>query len=127
MPEHGFVEVDPAEVLDPLRRTEDLEPTQGLLQHAYVERAATEVVDEHPTTSIKVRFGGVLDRGRLWLRTGRRRTDFRKRDDLVEELTSIRSPVRRMRQHDLVGFGPAAFGGRRDNPGEQLRGQDLRR
>ena len=72
MLEHGLVEVDATEVLDPVGGAEDREARLGLLEHADVERAAAEVVDRDPVARRQPRAGGVLGGGGLGLGAGDR-------------------------------------------------------
>ena len=127
VPEHRLVEVDPAQVLDPLRRAQRPEPGVGLLQHAGVEGAAAQVVDRDLVAGRHPVLRRVLRGGGLGLGTPQHRTDAGHHRDLVQQLQPERPPVRRVGQDHLGRRLAHPLGRRGDHPAQQVRGQRLRR
>ena len=63
MAQHGFVEVDPAEVFDSFGVAEGAEAGAGFFQDAGVEGAAAEVIDRDLVAGVDPGLGGVLGGG----------------------------------------------------------------
>ena len=106
--EHRHVEVDPAQVLDTVRRTEQPEAVPVADHRRRVERAATQVVDGHPSALGRPTPRGVGDRRRLRLGArARTRAYPGDGDRLTQQVTLERPPVRRMSHADV--FRPATL------------------
>src|SRR5262245_12524501 len=104
MTKHGFVEVDPAQALDPVRQTDDLESILGASHHGYVERSATEVVDDYEIAGLDSLLVRIRDRGRDRFtqesNTGKSRALAR----LLQHVKLERAPVRRMCDRHSIGW-----------------------
>ena len=96
--EHGLVEVDAAEALDALGRTEDLEAAARGAQDGGVEGAAAEVVDGDGGAVGDPLVGRVVRGGGLRLGDHRDVVQPGHARDLLEQLPLVRAPVRRVGQ-----------------------------
>ena len=101
--EDGFVDVDPAEVLDAFRCAEDLEAVLGLAQDGGVERAAAEVVDRDRLARLHSLRRRVVDRRRFRLAQDGGLPHLRHADGLTEQVELVGTPVGRMRHGHVVG------------------------
>ena len=129
VPEHRLVEVDPAQVLDPLRRPHQPEARPLAREHRRVERAPAQVVHRDPSALGHPVPRRVRDRRRLRLGAGARLRSAQPGhlDRLAQQVALERPPVRRVGHADVLRRAALAL--RRDphHPGQQPRRQRLRR
>ena len=100
MGEHGLVEIDAAEPLDPLGRPEDLEALGGLSQHGGVEGAAAEIEDADDRAGLDALLRGVVDRCCLGLGERHDVVEVGHADGLRQEVLLVGAPVGRVRDGD---------------------------
>ena len=110
--EHGGVDVDPAQLVDPFGRAEaDGPPVVADPQDRGVERAAAEVVDgDHGSGGRAGDRGVVGGRGVGLGAEVRGAREVRQRGDLAELLDLVGAPVGRIGEGERGG-GPALLGG----------------
>ncbi len=127
MLEDGFIDVDAPQVLDALRRAQDVEPDLGPAHDRRVECPAAEVVDGHRLSGLHLSDGCVVGRRGLRFRDGRGIGDVRQPDGLLEQVELVGAPVGGVAHRDVLGGLPQLFGDPIDHPPQHVRHQGLGR
>ena len=121
----GRVEVDPAESLDALGRTEHLEPVLGLAEDGHVEGAAAEVVHGDDLAGFDPLVRRVVDGGGLGLAERDAGAHFGHTQQLGEQLHLVRTPVGRVGDGQARRLGTLLFDHPVDDPSQQASAQLL--
>jgi hypothetical protein len=117
--EDSVVEVDPAQSLHSFRPPKKLEARLGLAQDRSIERAAAEVVDGHDLSRLESVVLRVADRRGFGFGQELDRPHVRQPDHLIEEVELVRPEIRRVCDHDQLGFAALPLRDRVDDPAQQ--------
>ena len=122
-----LVEIDPAEVVDPLGLTHQVEAGARSPEHARVEGPPAEVVDRDERSDGDVLTVGVGQRGRLQPREVPPDLHLGEADGLGQQVDLVRAPVGGVRDGDPARRGTRLVGHAIDDPAQQARHQHLGR